>query len=199
MIVIGLVGGIGSGKSKIADAFVNLYSATVIRADEIGHQVMLPKGKAYQKVIDLLGKQILDSDGFIDRSIVSQIVFSDSIKLEALNHIIHRIVFDKLNEKLDELRKTLIFEFVIVEAALLIVDEFIPMIDQLWYIKCNKALRIERLMNNRHMSRNQILRIMDAQPEDSFYETYASHIIVNEGTIENCLEQIYPIMDKLMN
>jgi len=199
MIVIGLVGGIGSGKSVIGDAFENLYSAKIIRADELGHQAMLPSGPGYQPIIDLFGQEILDDEGFIDRSIISQIVFKDSLKLELLNHIIHRIVFDQLKEMINSLREMAIYDFVLIEAALLIVDEFLPLIDQLWYVKSNKELRIQRLKKSRHMSKEQILSIMEAQPDDLFYEQYANYIINNNHTIEACMEQIYSVIKNLSN
>ncbi|MDA3846176.1 MAG: dephospho-CoA kinase [Vallitaleaceae bacterium] len=191
MIIIGLVGGIGSGKSLLANVFENLYNAYIISDDEVGHQSMMPTGLAYQQVIDLLGTRIIDEDGFIDRLVVSDIVFKDHNLLIALNRIIHRVVFDYLKETIDYLKEQDSYDFIMIEAALLIVDEFMPLIDRLWYVKVDVDIMVKRLIQSRHISKEQIERIMEAQPEVAFYETYADVILNNNDSLESCLNQIY--------
>lgn len=198
MKVIGIIGGIGAGKSMISQTFANLYNAYVIELDKIGHRVILKDGPAYHKVIQLLGEKILDESDEIDRKIVSNLVFEDEQLLDGLNKIIHEEVFLDLRNHLSALLEMNYYDFVICEAALLVEDEFLPLIDELWYVRADRDIRKKRLMDSRHMSEEKINAIMDKQHEDSYYAKFADLIIDNNNDITDSFEKIHRRVQWLM-
>lgn len=197
MFVIGIVGGIGSGKSMISNTIENLYNAYILEADKIGHDVMLKGNLAYEQVVQLFGKSILDQSGEINRQILGDIVYNDEGQLEQLNNIIHKEVFSYLRNHLDYLRSNPIYDVVIIEAALLIVDSFMPLVDSLWYIKSDEDIRIKRLIKERQMKLERIQQIMTKQPEEAFYESHADVIIVNNTDIISCIASVNKEITKL--
>jgi len=99
MKVIGITGGIGSGKSLVADILVKDYGAYYINTDRIAYEQMLPDGISYQGVVDFFGKVILNEDGTINRSKLAKIVFNDKEKLLKLNSLTHpNVLIDVLKE-----------------------------------------------------------------------------------------------------
>lgn len=99
MKVIGITGGIGSGKSLVADIMIKKYNAYFINTDRIAYEQMLPGGISYKGVVDYFGKEILKEDGTIDRSKLSKIVFSDKEKLRKLNSLTHPNVLTEVKKK----------------------------------------------------------------------------------------------------
>lgn len=195
MKVIGIVGGIGSGKSYLSEMMANLYGAYVIEADQVGHMAMAKDGSAYKIIVEAFSEAILDETGMIDRQKLGDIVFNDEEALKKLNAIVHKEVFDYLRTHVEYLRENPMYDYVIIEAALLIVDEFMPLIDDLWYVHTDKETRIERLIEHREMSRERILSIMDQQHTDAFYQEHADFVIDNNATQEALVLEMNRIIE----
>lgn len=194
MKIIGIVGGIGSGKSYVSQAMINLYGAYVIEADKVGHSVMIEGGSAYKLIVESFTEAILTESGEIDRKKLGEVVFNDEEALKTLNGIVHKEVFDYLRTHVEYLRENPMYDYVVIEAALLIVDQFMPLIDDLWYIQSDKEIRIERLMEHRDMSKEMIESIMDQQHSDAFYKEHANYVLSNNSSQEDLVGEINRVM-----
>jgi dephospho-CoA kinase len=144
MKVIGLTGGIGSGKSEIA-AFLKELGAGVIDADKVGHEILNPGKPGWHKVIETFGKDICDQTGKIDRKKLAKIVFQNSDAVDKLNQITHPLILNEIKLRLNKLEAEG-FEVAIVEAALLIEAGWTPFMDQIWLSITPKEIALSRLM-----------------------------------------------------
>ena len=158
MKIIGVTGGVGAGKSEILNALASDWKAVIVKADEVGHLVMEPSGSCYQPIIQLFGKDVVASDGKLDRAKIAACVFGNKELLEQLNAIVHPAVkaYIKNAIKQEQEKNTPIF---VVEAALLIEDHYDEICDELWYIYADEATRAQRLQEHRGYSKEKIAGI----------------------------------------
>ncbi len=183
MKIIGITGGIGSGKSEVLNILNGIDGVFVIEADKLAHKLMEPGNEAYEKIIKEFGENIKTDDGFIDRSKLGAIVMNDSEKLARLNMIVHPAVKEYIIDDIS-LKEKEGMEFYVIEAALLIQDGYKEICDEIWYIHVDREERIKRLMQGRGLSREKAEEFMNNQPEDSFYADNSDMIIDNNGSIE---------------
>src|SRR3990170_4122158 len=104
MYVVGLTGGIGSGKSAVAEMLME-KGAVVLSADQVGHEVYRPGGPAWKEIVDAFGGEVVAADGTIDRKRLGAIVFADPETLKRLNAITHPRMKELMREKLAELKR----------------------------------------------------------------------------------------------
>ncbi len=169
MFVIGLTGGIASGKTLASQTLESL-GAVIINADLVGHEAYLPHTETWRAVVDAFGEDIIDSDGRIVRPKLGAIVFGDPSKLKLLNSIVHPRIYAMIGDRIDELAREGV-EVVVVEAALLIEAGWTPIADEIWVLTTPTHLAIERLAD-RGMSEEQArARIASQMPQ----ETRVSH------------------------
>ena len=180
MKVIGITGGIGAGKSTILRILEEEWNAFVLEADKVGHQVMEPGGCCYDEVIRLFGTGIIKNDKTIDRKRVSDVVFQEAGKREALNEVIHPAVKKEIRERLRQ-EKERGRKLSVVEAALLLEDHYEEICDEIWAVCTDKEIRIRRLMESRGYSREKCESIMAAQQTDEYYRERADFVISNNG------------------
>lgn len=147
MRVIGVTGGVGSGKSAVLNYIEAHFDARIIKADDVGHLLMMPGQVCYEPVIQLFGEWIVKEDGSLDRETISKIVFEKKEILEKLNAIIHPAVKKYILREIERSKKEET-EFFFIEAALLIEEKYDEICDELWYIYCEKEVRMERLRHN---------------------------------------------------
>ena len=148
MRVIGISGGVGSGKSSVLNYIEENYDARVIQADEVGYLLMLPGGGCYQAVIDLFGEWIVLEDGTLDRKKIAEIVFQKREMLDRLDAIIHPAVKIYIKKEVERARKEEV-PFFFIEAALLIEEKYDEIYDELWVVYCEPEVRRERLRMDR--------------------------------------------------
>ena len=190
MITIGITGGVGAGKSTVLDYLEGRYHAFVIQADRTGHLVMEPGQECYEPVIRLFGKEVLKKeDKTIDRRKVSDVVFTQPEKLLKLNEIIHPAVKQYILRTLSEKRESGT-ELFVVEAALLLEENYQDFCDEVWYIHTEKEIRMKRLMDSRGYSREKAESIIKAQAVEEFFRANTDFTVDNSGTPENTLRQI---------
>ncbi len=180
MKVIGITGGIGAGKSTVLQILKEEWDACVIEADKVGHQVMEPGGCCYDEVIRLFGTGIIKNDKTIDRKRVSDVVFQEAGKREALNEVIHPAVKKEIRARLRQ-EKERGRKLSVVEAALLLEDHYEEICDEIWAVCTDKEIRIRRLMESRGYSREKCESIMAAQQTDEYYLERADFVISNNG------------------
>lgn len=143
MKVIGLTGGIGTGKSTAA-GFMAELGAVVIELDKVGHQVMQPRSDAWKKLVETFGGAIITGDGEIDRSRLGRIVFGNSEALEKLNDIIHPEIDRFVNAKLAECREKGV-RYVVLEAAARLDTDRSSQVDEIWVTVAPDDVVLERL------------------------------------------------------
>ncbi len=140
--VIGILGGIGSGKSTIAAEFAKL-GCKVIDADRIAHE-LLEEPPVREKVVSLLGQAILDSSGKIDRRKVAKVVFADDHMLASLNRIIHPLVLQRTQELIEQSMSQNQVKAIILDMPLLVEVGWHKKCDKLIFVDCEQKLRRER-------------------------------------------------------
>ncbi len=194
MCVIGITGGIGSGKSAVARILKEKYGAAVIDTDAIGHELMEAGKPAYKEVIRNFGGKVTAPDGSIDRKVLGSIVFADRAKLEVLNSIIHPAVGAEVDKKISEYREK--YKYIALETALLLKVGYNTKCDKIWFIYADKKTRLERLVNGRGMDRKKAVEIFNTQNTDEEFIAAADEIIDNsssefelENRIQNILER----------
>lgn len=190
MKIIGLTGGIGSGKSTIANIIKDKYHGHILIADDFGHFAMQIGKEPYNKIVDLFGVEILMENKEIDRSKLSEIVFQDKNQLEKLNAIIHPFVHKSILMKIDEIQKKEKEALIVIESAILIEAGYTEMCDEIWYVYSSEEIRKRRLKENRGYTDDKISAIMEKQlKEESFCEK-STKTISNNGDIHEIYQQL---------
>lgn len=190
MHVIGITGGVGAGKTKILTYLSEHYSCRIILADEVANQLKEPGQKCYEEIVTLLGTQILKPDGTIDRLKMAERIFSDRELLQHVNEIIHPAVKEYILQAIEEERHRDKIDFLFLEAALLIEEGYESIVDELWYIYADEAVRAERLKANRQYSDEKIQKILRSQLSDAEYRAHCSTVIDNDVALEETYRQI---------
>jgi len=178
MFVIGLTGGIATGKTLVSETLRDL-GATIINADLVGHEAYLPHTETWQAVVDAFGTDILDEEDQIVRPKLGAIVFSDSSKLEQLNSIVHPRIYAMISDRIEGLKSEGV-NTVVVEAALLIEAGWTPLVDEIWVLTSSIEQVYSRLMG-RGMSQDQAQARVESQMPQEERVTHADVIIANDG------------------
>ena len=190
MLVIGLTGGVGAGKSSVIKALEEHCNCKIVLADDVGNKVKEPGQPCYLKIVDLLGTDILKDDSTIDRVRMAEKIFADAKILEKVNHIIHPAVEEYISTSIQAEREKKEIDIFFLEAALLIESGYIPYLDELWYIFSEKDVRIKRLKESRGYSDEKIEQIMTKQLSDEEFRKYADVVLDNSHEFQKTLEQI---------
>ena len=189
MRVIGVTGGVGSGKSAVLNYIEAHFDARIVKADEVGHMLMMPWGKCFEPVVKLFGDWVVLEDGSLDRQAIAQIVFKDPEMLKKLNAIIHPEVKKYIVREIERSRKEET-EFFFIEAALLLEEKYDEICDEIWYIYCEKEVRIERLRRDRGYSDERIRQVMENQLSDEEYEAHCDFQLYNDEDVAHTYLQI---------
>jgi dephospho-CoA kinase len=186
LLVVGLTGGIGSGKSAFA-ALLAERGAQVIDADAYGHEALRPGQPSWHSVVDQFGDEVLVPGTMdIDRQKLARLVFSDPDKLAALNAIVHPLIFARIADALERLAHT--EDVVVVDAALIIDTGVYKALDALIVVRCDDRVRRERLAE-RGMALEDVDARMAAQAPVEVLEQRADIVVDNNGTMEELSEE----------
>ena len=161
MKIIGITGGVGSGKSEILNILKNDYQAKVIQSDHVAHELMVPGAKSYDAIVQAFGNEILNEDQTINRPILGEIVFRDETKLSLLNSITHKNVDEEILSRIDQFGKEEPEGLLVIESALLVGAGYEKRFDQLWYIYTREEVRYERLKASRGYSDEKIKQMIE--------------------------------------
>lgn len=179
MKIIGITGGIGTGKSTVLNFLKQEYNAYIVEADRLAHELMLPGEEAYRQITDIFGTAILSTDGTIDRNSLGTIVFGDAEALRKLNAVIHPAVKQYILQDIEARKKEGNVKYYVIEAALLIEDGYKTICDELWYIYTEREERIRRLIAGRGGSREKWENVIGNQSSDDYYRTNCDYVIDN--------------------
>lgn len=190
MKFIGITGGIGAGKSRVLEFIGQHYKCEIYLADEVAHRVKLPGTECFQALTELMGKDILASDGQIDKAVMADKIFKEAGLLKKVNDIIHPAVKKYLLEKYEAAKNEGNVELFFVEAALLIEGGYGKLVDEMWYIHAEESVRRKRLTDSRGYSDEKISQIMDKQLAEEIFRRESDFTIDNSGTFEETCRQI---------
>lgn len=200
MKVLGITGGVGSGKSRILQELKDVYHAYVLEADSLAHELMKPGKTIYNAVVKEFGHEILKTtEPFeIDRSILGNIVFNDKKKLDKLNALSHPLVKEEIINQIQIERQRGQYDLFVIEAALLIQDGYKEICDEIWYIYVGEEERIKRLMASRGYSKEKCLAMFASQESEDYYKLYANSTINNEFDYESSSKQLKALLNKFL-
>jgi dephospho-CoA kinase len=184
MLTIGLTGGIGSGKTTVTKILAEL-GAPILDADKVGHAIYVPGGPAYTDMIAAFGNGILADDRTIDRTKLGPIVFADPAALKRLNSIVHPKMYARMREMIDAMRTAGETRPIVVEAAILIEANWLPLFNEVWLIVEAKERVIDRVERDRGLARVQVEARIKAQLSDDERRKHAAIVITNDSTIDD--------------
>jgi len=189
MYVIGLTGGIGSGKSTVAGMLEQL-GARILSADLMGHEVYAPGRPAWQEIVDAFGRDVVAEDGTIDRAKLRNIVFSDPTQLARLNAITHRRMKEMMGEKLAQLEREGV-GIAILEAALLFDAGWDDLADEVWVTVAPAEVAAKRAAERSGIPVEQVLeRIQKAQMSDAERRARSDVVIDTDCPLEETRRQV---------
>ena len=196
MFVVGLTGGIASGKSVVSEILRKL-GAQVIDADEISREDMVPHTKCWKEVVTSYGREILREDLTIDREKLANSVFNNTEQLDKLNRIVHPEIMKRIDERLREIRLKYPQAIVIVDAALLVETGAYKSYDKLIVVNVSEETQLERLINRDGMSREEAKNRIILQLPLSQKVKVADYIIENEGSLFRTRENAEKVFKEL--
>ena len=194
MKIIGITGGVGCGKSTVLNLIKENYNAYVIMADDVAKELMQPGNAAYNSVVDMFGRGILGDDGQIDRQVLAKIIFDNPNKRMVLNSIVHPMVKKTVVEQLTKLKISGEYDYVIVEAALLIEDHYGAFCDEIWYVYAPEPVRRARLKEARGYSDDKIDSMMKSQLTEQEFRNNCKTVINNGGDVKETLAQLEKLL-----
>ncbi len=187
--MISLVGGVGSGKSRILELLKEEFGAEVIQADLVARQLEEPGRPGHKALLEAFGQKILGEDGYLRKDLLAALVFGDPEARERINGLIHPLVWDEVRLWALKSKASL----VVVESAILSEnrDDFF---DEVWYVYTLKECRIRRLMDSRGYSREKCLKMMESQSSEEEFAKAADHMINNNSSMEDVRRQLRKVI-----
>lgn len=188
MLVIGLTGGIGTGKTEVSKILREL-GAAVINADTLGHEVYRPHTEGWREVVQQFGEGILTPGGEVDRRKLGAIVFNDGAALARLNAITHPRIYAMIEQQIRKLAEEG-HEVVVVEAALLIEAGWKSLVDQVWVVTTLESEALRRIMGRSNLGEEAArARVRSQMPQDERLR-HADVIIDNSGSLAELRDQV---------
>ena len=194
MWIIGITGGVGSGKTEILSYIQNKYRASVIFADKVAHLLQQPGQICYRPLLTLLGRDILSDekqeDSPIDRGKMAAEIFRNPDLLKQVNAIVHPAVRSYVDREIQEASEKGERDFLFIEAALLIEAGYGAVVDELWYIYADEKVRMNRLGESRKYPEEKIRQIMKEQLPEWKFRQECQFVVDNSGSLEDSFSQI---------
>ncbi len=194
MKIIGITGGIGSGKSTVANILQN-FGAKVIDADRISREVTEKGQPALKEIVDYFGEEVLNKDGDLDRKKLGEIVFKDDEKLKILNDITHKYIIERIRQYLDKCKAENV-RVVVLDVPLPVKHGFLDIVDEVWVVVAKKETRVKRIIERNGFSYKEAISRINAQQSDEDYLKIADEVIQNDGTTEDLVKYVTMLYNK---
>ena len=185
MLRVGLTGGIGSGKSTVANYFRQLR-VDVIDADDIAHSLSQPGTAVYDDIVNHFGKEVTGKDGRLDRDWLRKCVFTNPHEKDVLEGIVHPAVRSSMEIKLTAVTSP----YCVLAVPLLIETGFTDMADRVLVVMADESIRIQRVKQRSGLSEDQIHSIIDSQATDDERLQAADDVIINNSSLQTLLHQV---------
>jgi len=193
MFVIGVTGGIGCGKSEVANICRD-YGLNIIDADEISRNVTTSHGAAIAEIEQVFGKKMITEDGSLNRKAMSDLVFKNKRSLDQLSSIIHKYVVEEMRNQVETLKKKKC-KAVVLDVPIPVKNGFLDICDQVWVVWADDELRISRL-NQRGMTTVDARRRIKSQMTKEDYEAIADKTILNNGSLDTLRKNVVLLLDE---
>lgn len=187
MVVIGIAGGIATGKTEVAKLFAK-RGAIIISGDELGREVVEENPEALKELVEVFGEEILDENGKLNRRKLAQLAFRDPVSKKKLNDIIHPHLLRRLKERLTQLRKKEGEKLVVVDAALIPDWGIKDWLDYLVIVDCTYENQLQRL-KQRGLSEKEAKDRIASQLSSERKREPADYLIENNGTLEELRQE----------
>ncbi|SEG26187.1 dephospho-CoA kinase [Butyrivibrio sp. Su6] len=188
--IIGITGGVGAGKSTLLSYIRDNYNCLVILSDDVANDIKKKGYPAYDALVEALGRGILSDDGEIDKALMAKAIFNDKNKLKTVNNILHPAVNQYIINIVDDERKRGVYDFVFVEAALLIENGYDKIVDEMWYVYADEDTRRKRLKASRGYSDQKVTDIFKSQLSDETFREHCEFVIDNSGEDSKAFSEI---------
>lgn len=192
-MIIGITGGVGSGKSTVLHMLKEEYGASIYMADEYGHMAFMPDYPSFKAIVELFGASILDRCGGIDRDKMAEIVYADDKKLKRLNAIVHPFVWQHIEEDIEKNHESRLH---IIESAILIEAGYESMCDKIWGVFTPDEIRIQRLIDSRGYTREKALQIIKNQMSTWELRSRVDEVIENDGDLSYLRKQLEKLLGR---
>ena len=193
--VIGLTGGIGSGKSTVS-RYLSELGAAIIDADKLGHEVYLPNTESWRDLVKTFGKEILTPADKIDRKKLGTIVFNNPEKLQQLNAIVHPRMFEIAKQRIEDNRRKGT-QVVILDAPILFETNWTPLVEEVWVVVANEANVIKRAVARSGLTEEQVRLRIRSQMSNAERIQRAQAVIHNDGTAEDLRKKTNELWQRL--
>lgn len=197
VLVVGLTGGIASGKSTVS-RYLRELGAEIIDADVIARELVFPQSPAWQEIVNHFGKEILDADGFLQRKKLGEIIFQSPAEREILNRILHPRIKEKITELIRAFCQREDLSLLIVDAPLLIEAGMVEMVDEVWVVAIPAELQLQRLRERDNLSVSEAQKRLATQMPLQEKIKYASRVIDNSGKIEETRKTVSSLWDQVI-
>lgn len=188
--MLGITGGVGSGKSRILAILKEDYGFHVIQADQVAKDLMQPGMESYLAVVGYLGPSVLLEDKSLDRAAMAEIIFHDPEKRRGVDERTHPLVWKAAMEEAMAAKE----DRVVIEAAIP-SKEFRDKCSEMWYVYTSRENRMERLRESRGYTREKTESIMDSQAPEAGFREFSDAVIDNNGSVEDTRKQIRRLLE----
>jgi len=196
MIIIGVTGGMGSGKSLASRMFGEL-GAIVIEADKVGKKLYAIDSTLKNKIVEAFGSDILDESSEVSFKKLAAVAFKNSFSVGLLNSITHPFIRTAIREKIIDL--ALSHDVIVVDAALLYEGELLYTVDYIIAVTAPKEVRVKRVVDSGRFSEEEVRKRMALQLPEKEKAAKADYVINNVGTIEELRAQVEDVYNKIMS
>jgi len=191
MLLVGLTGNIGSGKSTVAQ-MLSEHGATIIDADVLARRAVEQGTTAYEKIVARWSQSVLSPDGNLDRAALRRVVFSDHDQLEELNQIVHPEV-ERLRIRLVDQARKRGDPLVVCDIPLLFERHMTDRFDRIILVDAHRALRLERLVKDRDLRETEAMEMIAAQMPAELKRARADFVIDNDGTLTQLERRVHDV------
>jgi dephospho-CoA kinase len=196
MLLVGLTGNIGSGKSTVA-RMLSERGATIIDADVLARRAVELGTPAHTRIVARWGRAVVAPDGHLDRAALRRVVFADQAQLEELNEIVHPEV-ERLRERLVDEARARGDRIVVCDIPLLFEKGMADRFDRIVLVDAQRPIRLERLLQDRGLQTTEAMEIIAAQMPAELKRARADYIIENNGTLTQLERRVQDLWASLM-
>ena len=191
--VVGLTGGIGSGKSAATDLF-KTHGIDVVDADEVARDVVLPGTTGLQSIVERFGDSVLLSDGTLDRAQLRKLVFTDSTAKDWLNSLLHPLIRERMQQLIVESSSA----YCILSVPLLVENKLTTMCNKVVVVDCSESTQLTRAVNRDSSDVETIKNIMDAQATREERLSAADYVLDNNTSLLSLKQQVADLHHQLL-